>query len=113
MASHYCPQIRRRTIGVVPSLKAVMPKTSVPLSCLSAATLTVVLLLSLSACATTPAPADSRMSAHWQLDSAASDNVETKVAQVISSAKVKLRKRRSYGGRHIRRQRRRFRRREL
>lgn len=56
-------------------------------------------ILSLSVgCASvrSPAPANPLLSGHWQLDTSASDSVETKVSTAISAWQAKLRKRSGY-----------------
>jgi hypothetical protein len=52
----------------------------------------------LAACATiTSAPADSRLSGHWVLDAAASDDVGARVAQALVEARKRMRARRPVG----------------
>jgi hypothetical protein len=63
--------------------------------------LTAVSALSLGAAACTTssiAPSDPHLSGKWQLDPAASDNADDKIADAIDAAEVKLRKRLSNAG---------------
>ncbi|MGH8143571.1 MAG: hypothetical protein ACREU2_13770 [Steroidobacteraceae bacterium] len=55
----------------------------------------IILILGtvLGACASSQVPADSALSGHWRLDTAASDNVGAKIAQSIDSARARLRRR--------------------
>src|SRR5579862_1397498 len=53
-------------------------------------------------CASTKAPTDVNLTGLWQLDTAASDNVDTRVAQAVDRAEARWRQRvrnMSYGGR--------------
>lgn len=87
---------RGGTRGALYRLKMLMPKTTVLFARPLAAAVAVAALLASSACTTTQAPADSQLTGHWRLDPAASDNVSAKLADAISRAQARLRKRRSY-----------------
>ncbi len=63
--------------------------------------MTVIILILgavLGACASTQAPANSGLSGHWRLDTAASDNVGAKITLALDRARAKFRRRhRNYG----------------
>lgn len=69
-----------------------MPKAKIALGLTRAAPLLGALLVVTACASTSPPPTDPRLSGHWLLDPAASDNVSQRVAQFVAKAQTAYRR---------------------
>jgi hypothetical protein len=69
-----------------------MPKAKIALGLTRVPALLVALLVVTACASTSPPPSDPRLSGHWVLDPAASDNVSQRVAQYVAKAQAAYRR---------------------
>jgi hypothetical protein len=69
-----------------------MPKAKIALGLTRVPTLLGALLIVTACASTSPPPSDPRLSGHWRLDPAASDNVSQRVAQYVAKAQAAYRR---------------------